>query len=888
MKLKNKNRNNNYASNNIINNWSNKKFISNIIKSKKAGFGSIIGFMFSFFIIVGLFVSAFMLYQNQVSQQIVLKSFTEKQLASELNLKIDLSKPLNYSNKVEFLINVIGSEDLKIKNNDGLPCIDIYLNGNKYISKNDFFIFPFYDISKEYKIIESGKKGSLVIKNITLSSISSLKLISCEGKEFNWYFNDGEDNWFNKDWDSRKRINIRNNFNGNLNEYQAEINLNSSNFDFSKASLETIRFELPLKENLILDLGLDYDSQIQKETSKYSNIVYLGSDSIDESEDPSFNSNLCVIDNCYNFDGDDDMLLIKESNSLLIDNQISIFSWVKWNKNGDSLQNIFTNGIWSNALRIVNDGSSNQDKILFELNINGNVQSLYSNSKLDNNWHFVGAVFDGEFMKIYIDGKLDSISTKYMGNIIYNSNDNYIGAESSNSYNFNGTLDEFKLFDIALRDDEVLDLYHNYLGFRLLDYDIVNYDSDNYKGKFFVKIPRIINSSNINFDLYYNYNGDDILNDESSIENTYSYSIPRLVGFIVSDRIASNTGISFMSLYDNNNLTIGSNSFNLDSLDSGSISTSDLDKSDAIYMQYLSQVEGDGNADDIIVPLSYMGTEFYYRGFRASGTTDTFCMLAPYNDSWVEIRDAGTLVWNDTITSTSNCISLDIGSSDNLAINSTTPILISYYGGSSNDAFVFFPATNDDLFGSPSSSGYLATGVNGVDSEVFRSDSSLDYYSLGSYGSASISSGGNSGDVAGHRIVSLNGEKFGAIQQADHDGTESSIFVSKSSFSTIFGSALANEYITLVSDFPNANCKVFDENNNLISQIENGVGDLGIFKYDFDTGNDNTFVSGKWYVKCDKPVWGYYEEDGDGDETNMFGLRQMRQIVYPEPSIIIK
>ena len=66
-----------------------------------------------------------------------------------------------------------------------------------------------------------------------------------------------------------------------------------------------------------------------------------------------------------------------------------------------------------------------------------------------------------------------------------------------------------------------------------------------------------------------------------------------------------------------------------------------------------------------------------------------------------------------------------------------------------------------------------------------------------------------------------------------------------------------------------------------------GVGTNGIYKYGFDVGNDNTYISGKWYVKCDKPVWGYYEEDSDGDETNMIGFRQMRQFVYPSPSIVI-
>jgi hypothetical protein len=67
-------------------------------------------------------------------------------------------------------------------------------------------------------------------------------------------------------------------------------------------------------------------------------------------------------------------------------------------------------------------------------------------------------------------------------------------------------------------------------------------------------------------------------------------------------------------------------------------------------MKYLAQVEGNGNTDDIITPISYAGTEFFYRGFRRSGSNDEFCMISPFVDTEVEIRDAGTVVWNGTLS----------------------------------------------------------------------------------------------------------------------------------------------------------------------------------------------------------------------------------------------
>lgn len=851
------------------------------------GFGTIVGFMFSFFVIIGVFIASFYVFQDRVVAQAQLDQLATSQLDTQLNLDLSLSKPFDYTSKVGFKVNVLGKKDFIFKNDVGSFCLDIFVNGNKYVSKKDYFIAPFYDISKNYNLIKSGKSGILFLYNYNVSQIKSLKIVSCGGKVFNFNYESNQTNWWNNNWNLRKNILVNNNYNSNLNEYQVEVNLNSSNFDFSKSSENSIRFVLPLKEDLIEDMGFDFNSQIQKDNSKYNNFGFLGTDSSTETKDPTFVERNCVLDNCLSFDGNDDLIRIPGSNSLLINNQVSVFSWVKWRGNGKSIQNIFTNGAWFNAIRIVNDGSSNQNKILFQLNIGGTTRYLYSNSTIDTNWHFIGGVYDGHNMKIYIDGKLDSKSINYDDLIVTNLGDNVLGAESDGNYNFNGTLDEFKLFDIALKDSEVKDLYYNYIGSRVLDYDIVNFDSVNKKSKVFVKVIRLLNNSNINLNLYYDYSSSNILNSASSIVNTFSYFYPRKIGYVLSDRIASTTGISLMSMEDNNQIKIGSNNFSLNNLGTATISKNNLSLYDSVSMTNLSQVEGNGDAVDIITPVSFAGTQFYYRGFRRSGSFDTFCIIPLESSSFVEIRDNTNLKYNGTIDNLGSCVALDIGTNDNLAINSTTPILVSYHGGSNQDAFVFYPATNDDLYGIPSSAGLMANGDNTNDVTVFRSDGSSQIYNLASFGTASFSSGGSSGSVLGHKLVSSSNGLLGAIQQADHDGTESTVFQPEKAFSTKFGSALANEYVTLVSNHPDANCSIYNGSNTLISNIANGVGSNGVYKYDFGVGNDNTYIAGKWYVQCDKPVMGYFEEDIHGDETNMLGYRQMRQEVYPSPSFVI-
>jgi hypothetical protein len=91
-------------------------------------------------------------------------------------------------------------------------------------------------------------------------------------------------------------------------------------------------------------------------------------------------------------------------------------------------------------------------------NIQGNIQN--SSERLnDGRWRHVVYVFDGNVSKIYLDGVFLARS-EYSGNIkIGNGRDLFFGKFSSNWYPLDGVLDDIRIYNRALNQQEIRTLY---------------------------------------------------------------------------------------------------------------------------------------------------------------------------------------------------------------------------------------------------------------------------------------------------------------------------------------------------------------------------------------------------------------------------------------------
>lgn len=148
---------------------------------------------------------------------------------------------------------------------------------------------------------------------------------------------------------------------------------------------------------------------------------------------------------------------IPANQKLQIGGSLTYMAWIKHDPANKSLSNIFTNGGWGNALRM-----QNNNKALFELQINGD-QQLYSKKSIDDfNWHHIAGVYDSNKneMRIYIDGALDN-SMSVNGTLTVYTGNNYIGSENGIAYYYTGYIDEVKIFNNAL-DSKVISAIYNY------------------------------------------------------------------------------------------------------------------------------------------------------------------------------------------------------------------------------------------------------------------------------------------------------------------------------------------------------------------------------------------------------------------------------------------
>lgn len=77
----------------------------------------------------------------------------------------------------------------------------------------------------------------------------------------------------------------------------------------------------------------------------------------------------------------------------------------------------------------------------------------------DNNWHHVVGTYDGLNVRLYEDGTEIGSGTPTTVNIVYNTDNFYVGRSYGSGYYFHGIIDEVKIYNRALTDTEVFEHY---------------------------------------------------------------------------------------------------------------------------------------------------------------------------------------------------------------------------------------------------------------------------------------------------------------------------------------------------------------------------------------------------------------------------------------------
>ncbi|MEE9350349.1 MAG: LamG-like jellyroll fold domain-containing protein [Flavobacteriaceae bacterium] len=165
------------------------------------------------------------------------------------------------------------------------------------------------------------------------------------------------------------------------------------------------------------------------------------------------------IDNGLDFDGTDDYVDLGNFN--VTGSQITIASWIKADDFGISDARIISKatGVQSDdhtwMLSTIDDGGI---KARFRLKTDGVTTTIIASEILNPNvWYHITATYDGSNMRLYING-LEKGNASKTGAIFTSSASIRIGDNPVNAKNFDGIIDELKIYNIALSTSEVIEL----------------------------------------------------------------------------------------------------------------------------------------------------------------------------------------------------------------------------------------------------------------------------------------------------------------------------------------------------------------------------------------------------------------------------------------------
>jgi hypothetical protein len=159
----------------------------------------------------------------------------------------------------------------------------------------------------------------------------------------------------------------------------------------------------------------------------------------------------------YQFDGINDYIEVSNSASLNFENSTTVNFWIKVGDFFEREAYPLSHGNWENRWKI----SVTDKRIRWTVKTSSGIKDLDSETGLTlNSLYNVTTVYDGSDYEIYINGKLDALST-FSGSILQTNIDFIIGQvlPGDNRYNFKGVLDDIRIYNYALSFQEIRNLY---------------------------------------------------------------------------------------------------------------------------------------------------------------------------------------------------------------------------------------------------------------------------------------------------------------------------------------------------------------------------------------------------------------------------------------------
>lgn len=163
----------------------------------------------------------------------------------------------------------------------------------------------------------------------------------------------------------------------------------------------------------------------------------------------------------YYFDGLDDYIRIPNQPGLNFQQAMTISFWMKIGQFYDREAYPLSHGNWENRWKVSITNGAARWTVKTNHPVNAGIKDLDAKTKfVADRWYNISAFYSGADFEVYVNGELDGFSS-WAGAILPTAIDLMIGQVLPNNrnYNFNGVLDEVRLYNYALSVAEIKKLY---------------------------------------------------------------------------------------------------------------------------------------------------------------------------------------------------------------------------------------------------------------------------------------------------------------------------------------------------------------------------------------------------------------------------------------------
>lgn len=151
----------------------------------------------------------------------------------------------------------------------------------------------------------------------------------------------------------------------------------------------------------------------------------------------------------------------------LTGNEVTVSAWINWQEGSETTDPLVSQRESSNGYMLYVNSAI--DKPVFRLNDTETV----STEEIENGWHNIVGTYDGNYLKLYIDGICKGNESASWNGV---DTDCYIGYDIVDGY-FNGSIDEVSIWNRTLSDTEISHIYDQHYGVTMDSFTVQGSDS---------------------------------------------------------------------------------------------------------------------------------------------------------------------------------------------------------------------------------------------------------------------------------------------------------------------------------------------------------------------------------------------------------------------------